>query len=89
MGYDDYIAIPSGGAIEMSVMLSQTQGIFTGLWVGSRRCWSNSFENQPGNTSQPQTNSNEMKWELQGWWQKVAEAQRTSHGHQSTLEPFY
>eukprot|EP00913_Durusdinium_trenchii_P018947 g17805.t1 len=34
LGYDEYIPIPSGGAIEMSLMLSQTQGIFTGGWAG-------------------------------------------------------
>ncbi|CAK9055893.1 unnamed protein product [Durusdinium trenchii] len=35
LGYDEYIPIPSGGAIEMSLMLSQTQGIFTGISGGA------------------------------------------------------
>lgn len=30
LGYDEYVPIPSGGAIEMAMMLCNTQGIFTG-----------------------------------------------------------
>ena len=30
LGFDEYVPIPSGGAIEMAMMLCSTQGIFTG-----------------------------------------------------------
>ncbi len=30
LGYDEYVPIPSGSAIEMAIMLCSTQGIFTG-----------------------------------------------------------
>lgn len=30
LGYDEYVPIPSGAAIEMAMMLCNTQGIFTG-----------------------------------------------------------
>ena len=36
LGYDEYVPIPSGGAIEMAMLLCNTQGIFTGTALG--RC---------------------------------------------------
>eukprot|EP00435_Cladocopium_sp_Y103_P062703 s107_g24.t1 len=35
LGYDEYVPIPSGGAIEMAMMLCNTQGIFTGISGGA------------------------------------------------------
>lgn len=35
LGFDEYVPIPSGGAIEMAMMLCTTQGIFTGISGGA------------------------------------------------------
>ena len=38
LGFDEYVPIPSGGAIEMAMMLCTTQGIFTGAALTRLGC---------------------------------------------------
>jgi hypothetical protein len=38
LGFDEYVPIPSGGAIEMAMMLCTTQGIFTGAALTHLGC---------------------------------------------------
>lgn len=38
LSYDEYVPIPSGGAIEMAMMLCNTQGIFTGRVPSASQC---------------------------------------------------